>query len=735
MVTATRPTTHPTTRSMYGTYFIGEFLHESLIPGTLKESAGGLSWDAAIIQEGFNNSKQRYYTPEAIIDVARLINGAQMFANHPTEADEQLRPERAVQDIIGFYHEGRTQVIGGKLTACATLTLLSREALPTPYQHIPAAVKEAASKGNMNLYELSIYGYGAAEATTIEGIRTNKVNHIEVLASTDLVTRGGASGRLLAAVAEAAGAPASETTKEDPMTTQAPSLKELQEKHPEIFAALREQHLQEAQAAETARLIALEDLLSKSTLAPALSERVRRRAAASHWAPARVQEELETLAEASALLVDSNTLSMRELPTPQPVVRVIEGLPRSETSKDIWMQRMVRGLTFMPGIWPADGVKPFDSLKESYFEFVGGPVSYALINDPYVSNRLMQALQQGLGHFDTSLMGERYHSYTTDKMLTPLKEASILSTTFSNGFGTAVHLALTKQYIEMRRYDDWRKIVSKVTPTSDFLPHDSVLIGGFNPPAAVGQEGTYQPFAVPTEQKVTWTVSKYGGTLTFSLEAISNDRIGVIAEKLMHAALACKVGLYRSVLDLIDTNSTWSGDSVALFDAAHSNKGTTAFSHTQARIALAAMRAQTILSASQMQTLRQGKYFIYPAGLEDIVGRFLTSRVISNSSITMSDLHNATEPNIFNTSGLPVQYTLEGILADYFTDADNWYVVADPQGGLVPTIEMGLWNGREEPEIMQSVEAGLLTDVILYKVRHIYVPKILDYRSFWGGIV
>jgi hypothetical protein len=86
-------------------------------------------------------------------------------------------------------------------------------------------------------------------------------------------------------------------------------------------------------------------------------------------------------------------------------------------------------------------------------------------------------------------------------------------------------------------------------------------------------------------------------------------------------------------------------------------------------------------------------------------------------------------PNINQAQGLTP------ILVSYLTDANDWFLVADPR--MTPTIEIGFYQGREEPEIFTqndpTVGSVWDTDTFQWKIRHIYSGTALDHRGFYRG--
>ncbi len=76
-------------------------------------------------------------------------------------------------------------------------------------------------------------------------------------------------------------------------------------------------------------------------------------------------------------------------------------------------------------------------------------------------------------------------------------------------------------------------------------------------------------------------------------------------------------------------------------------------------------------------------------------------------------------------------------VVDYWNDTNNWFSTADKME--TPLIELGFYNGTEEPElfIQDLPTQGSLfnNDQIVYKIRHIYGGAVIDYRGFYGAVV
>ena len=151
--------------------------------------SSGLNWKVDIIREGMNLSGTRFYTKEALQDIAVLMNEAQCYVNH-SEDLAACGIERSINETLGWYTGGKYDAKEGKVTA--TLHLLEKG----PNAPITDMIREAASRGNYNMVGLSIAAYGDFEkGRTSEGHEYNKVVRILDLVSVDAVTRPGAGGK------------------------------------------------------------------------------------------------------------------------------------------------------------------------------------------------------------------------------------------------------------------------------------------------------------------------------------------------------------------------------------------------------------------------------------------------------------------------------------------------------------------------------------------------------------
>lgn len=180
-------------------------------------------FDTVLIREGLGNlSTCFYYTADALKGAVqnRIFEGAQCFADHPTETEEVVRPERSTRDLLGYFENVHYEENGGSGaivgTLCVSENISSEWALALLTNSLDYAKKFKES----DLVGLSINASGDANAIDIqEFISSNQVpaeslpklmdakskgiNIVRVVSnlteavSCDLVTKAGAGGKIL----------------------------------------------------------------------------------------------------------------------------------------------------------------------------------------------------------------------------------------------------------------------------------------------------------------------------------------------------------------------------------------------------------------------------------------------------------------------------------------------------------------------------------------------------------
>lgn len=285
--------------------------------------------------------------------------------------------------------------------------------------------------------------------------------------------------------------------------------------------------------------------------------------------------------------------------------------------------------------------------------------------------------------------------------------------------------SITRRMIQMYQVPSlrtWRQIVSDVVPVNDFRTQRRVRTGGYGTLPVVNQGAPYQPLTSATDEEATYALEKKGGTEDLTLEMIANDDLGALARIPRLLGLAAARTLHNFVWDFILTNPTIY-DSVALFAAGHANTTAVALSQTNMSSLRQKMRDQTGYGDSSNILSLVPKFLVVPNELEEL-GRQLCGSPVAVPATPAGpsdilNIHQGTVP----------------IVLDYDTDPNDWFMIADPE--MCPTIEIGFYQGREEPELFtqqdNTVGSMFNSDTLTYKIRHIYKGAVVEYRGFQRG--
>jgi hypothetical protein len=296
---------------------------------------------------------------------------------------------------------------------------------------------------------------------------------------------------------------------------------------------------------------------------------------------------------------------------------------------------------------------------------------------------------------------------------------AINTTTFSIALADALNRVMAMEY-NTSGLDTWKKIVN-IVPARDFRTHHCVTIGGYTNLPTVAQSGAYTALTTPGSVEATYAITKKGGIEEITLEAIKNDDVYIIRQIPVKLGRAASRTLYNFVFDLLKNNAAIY-DTVALFHATHANIGTTALAKAPLQAGRLAMMKQTEADSGEQLDIPP-RFLIVPSDLEDTAYELTAQPNLGGFTPTSPDAVR--------------RQTWEVISVKNWTDANNWYLVADPKD--IPSIEMAFMDGREEPEVMiqDQPNAGSMfsNDKLTYKIRHIYGGAVTNYRGLYGAIV
>lgn len=300
-------------------------------------------------------------------------------------------------------------------------------------------------------------------------------------------------------------------------------------------------------------------------------------------------------------------------------------------------------------------------------------------------------------------------------------QESLDSTSFGQILADALNRRMVKAYTG-ESLATWR-MIAETAPVRDFRSQKLVRMGGFGTLPTVNEGAPYQPLTSPGDEEATYTPTKKGGTEDYTYEMAKNDDIRSLVAIPTKLARAAAITLYRAVWDLLATNPTIY-DGTSLFTAGHANTATSlTLSQTNLSTARRKMREQAAYGDSVDVLGLTPKTLAVPPELEELAFQLCTSAVaIPGTPAGPSDTPN-------------IHQGLTPVVVDYWTEADDWFLIADPAD--IPTIEVGFLDGKEQPELFvqddPKVGAAFSADKVTWKIRHIYGLAVIDYRGFQRG--
>tara|TARA_Y100000310_G_scaffold6456_1_gene7261 strand:- start:661 stop:3309 length:2649 start_codon:yes stop_codon:yes gene_type:complete len=354
---------------------------------------------------------------------------------------------------------------------------------------------------------------------------------------------------------------------------------------------------------------------------------------------------------------------------------------------------------------------------------------------PFRSFREAYAIWNGLNPYDISadelaggwLEGMSGYNSGKGRAVEALYTEALQTSNLAEVTADRMHKALIHNYANMPQYDSWRKIV-KVVSVADYIAHRQIKFGGYGDLSVVAEKGVYNALTHPGDEETTVTMEKRGGIADqITRELILNDSVGAISEIPKELALAAKRTLNAQVWAVLTGNATYGVDSTAIFDATHSNTGTTALSISGISLARIAMRDQTRALATDniLGQTNLPKFLAVPNELEGLGQRLVNPSEAYHYNST-ADTDADDDPHRFKGA-------MELLVLDIFTDATEYFFIADPM--LNYGIIVAFLDGNEEPSLYvqaeQTAPEMFSMDVQNIKIRHEYQEAIVDYRPFY----
>ena len=137
-----------------------------------------------VIKPGFNATEDRYYPAEMLKRDFGIFEGAKMFADHPTEAEDKELPERSIKaSWVAVLKDVKVDEVGVVTGVAVIIEGWLKEKLGN-----------LRDKGLLSEMGISINAIGKASKETIEGKDTLVIEELTGVRSVDFVTEPGAGG-------------------------------------------------------------------------------------------------------------------------------------------------------------------------------------------------------------------------------------------------------------------------------------------------------------------------------------------------------------------------------------------------------------------------------------------------------------------------------------------------------------------------------------------------------------
>ncbi len=646
----------------------------------------GQEWEVAILQAG-RSGNQVYYPPDVLRKAVPLFEGVRALAR---AEEEHLRDvNRSARDIVGWFSDPCFESVNEAGVARIT----ARFHISESANWLKRLMLDAWKQGKKDIVGFSIVAEGKARRKKMGRELLTYVDSIEKVFTVDIVLNPAAGGRFLKLVAGCDKSQQEEACRMDKL------LKLLELKAPDLYKRIDPETVTEDEILELIGKALSSDangLLAEArkTIKWAESRALLREKLIESRLPALVADRLEKrfadrifqATELEAAIAEEREYLARLSESGR-----VSGCGGRVHVGDSEADKTVTALDGFFANHDLNKVPRFRSFREAYVTITG----------------------------DVNLTGQLKEAKNLHRFAEALNSAS-----WAEILGDSVTRRMLVEY-NLPALQEWRKIASDITAPKDFRTNRRLRIGGYGELPAVAEAGTYLNLTSPGDEEATYSIAKKGGLEELTLEMIANDDVGAIRRIPGRLARAAANTLYRTVFDVVKDNAVIY-DSLALFHATHNNLGSSALDATSLLAAKKSMGKQTAYGATTEVLGLVPQHILVPLDLEDTAFR------LTNSNSVIGVANNAgTEPNFHSTYGLEV------IVVPYWTDANNWALVCNPAD--CPTIEVGFFNGQEEPELFvqdqPNVGSMFTADKITYKIRHIYGVCVLDYRGMYKSVV
>ena len=272
--------------------------------------------------------------------------------------------------------------------------------------------------------------------------------------------------------------------------------------------------------------------------------------------------------------------------------------------------------------------------------------------------------------------------------------------------GNAINRSLAAAYeLAPRTFTAW----ARQSTNKDFRAKAVAQLSALGQLEKVVEGGEYKYLRL-ADSSESYSLSKYGGIIAVTWEAIVNDDLNAFSRlPLMLANKAATLEgdlVYAALL-----GTTLMSDGKALFDNAHGNVAAsgTALTDVSLSAARAAMRKQTAPDGSVLN-LTPSILVVGPNN-ELAANKYTSTAFVAAKAV---DINPA-----FNTSLT--------VVVDARITGNAWYLIASP--AMVDTVEYAYLEG--EQGLFTERREGFEVDGVEIKARHVFGAKAIDWRGMY----
>ncbi len=687
-------------------------IHESATARPVR-ALEGKEWEVVLIQAGLSKNGN-YYPADVLKPAVQMFEGVKSYDSHVTDDELKKNPARKVGELLGWFDKVRwdneKQSIVGHFHAAA--------------QWLREMMLNAWNDGKSDLVGFSIDAFVNSDKRQMEGKEVNHVTGFERVNSVDTVCEPAAGGGVVRVLASMDAQAAQANSGDAPIKQNHPAVagggnkKMIHMTKDELIKALKE-------ASDEDRLAIAEALKVE---VPADAEKVEE------------NKEDESEPETETAKVDE-ALNKRLYNLELSMAVKESGLPRDaqdlvlDTFKDKVgtpiesVQRFVEAQRKLLNSTVSAAVKGAGQTLIT----AAGPVFDVTAGERSLMRMLGLATAEDTAALQKSHIGrmtlrEWYNAYTGDEeflgLVAPhrVTEAAITTTTFNSVVKNALNKLIDKRISSWESKMWWRPIVAELDQETiqDITVVKRASVGTLSSLA----EGEAYTELSTSDSEETASFQKYGNYLGITIETFMKDNLNALRDLPNDLVEAW----YYSMSDLVSatfTDASGAGPTLtetsrALYNTTEANYGTTALSYASFVAARSAMRKLTQLGSSRRLGTTP-KYLLVPVDLEPVAIQIRESE---------KDPDNA--ENGVNI----VKGKFEIIPVVSWTDATNWYLLADPND--IETIQLHYFRGRRKPELFTAddqTQGSLFTnDTIRYKIRFFCAKVISNWRGSYGSV-